>query len=732
MSRPQGIAAAYLVAALGIATEGRAGPTTVTIQLHGSALAEATGALNAKAKDGRSALVETPFRCKAGKACLGSIDLPETSAGWVLAVSAPGHWASPEVVVPGGTVDLWPTGTLQGNVQKPQGEEPISELTVKFSPSAGAKAPERFPNEGSVTCPVVEKRFECVVPAGTLDLRLRVKGHVSVYRWGQVVAAAEVLGVGNLELKRGASLVGRVVSNERDAPKPGACTVRLEPPGRASARAKDEAELPRAGVDKRGFFQLEVIPAGRWVVVAEQEGFAPVRRSVTIVEGMEANLKEPLVLARPARLELSLAPPQDPDGKPWMVELLDTGGEGRVETVATAPASLGGFWSKDGLPSGGRFMVRVRSSAAGVWWADTAGFELTAPLHRRTLELGFEEVTGTVRLGEKPLAALVTFGAPEENLSIALRSDSGGRLSGALPRLGKWRVVVTSEMPSVHRETEVDAQRGLEGKGRIEIVIPDRALTGEIVDEEGKHLERAILTVSAMTSQGSDRSEKTQNDVEGGLFRLTGYEPGRYVLRAEGGERVSEMVPAEIASDGSSEFVRIVAVRRAVIDLRLVNEDGSPISGARVNHIQVTQFPALTSRSGTTRGDGRVSFPAHPGVPQACFAFNYPGLPLRLFAVPTGSKEQEVVIPAASGTIEIEKSASKEGEALVLWQGPCFMPLPLLKSFKRTTESRFTGIAPGQYSLCRHPLNSPGAPPTCQSGFLAPNGILSFQVGSGS
>lgn len=726
------MAVACVVGALGIAAEGSAGPTTVLIRLHGNTAVEVRGTLIAKATDGRSALVEAPFRCRAGQACSGSIDLPETSASWLLSASSPGHWAFQESVAPGGTVDLWPTGTLQGSVQMPAGEEPVSQLTVKLSPVPGAKAPERLEGEGTVTCPIVEKRFECAVPAGTLDLRLRVKGHVSIYRWGQVVVAGEALGVGKLELKRGASLVGRVASTDRDAPKPGACTVRLEPPGGPRPRAKGEADLPKAGVDKRGFFQLEVIPAGRWLVVAEQEGFATASRAVTIVEGMEANLEEPLVLARPARLELTLVPSQDPDGKPWMVEILDTGAEGRLETVVTSPATLGGFWSKDGLSSGGRLMARIRSSAAGVWWADASSFEVAGPVHKRTLDLGFEEVTGVVRLGEEPLAALVTFGAPQENLAIRLRSDSDGRLSGALPRLGKWHASVASELPSVQRAIEVEVRRGVEGKGRIEIVLPDRALTGEIVDEEGKRLERAILTVSAMATQASGRSEKTQQDVEGGLFRLTGYEPGRYVLKAEGGERVSEMVPAEIASDGSSEFVRIVAVRRSVIDLRLVHEDGSPIPGARINHIQATQFPALKSRIGTTRGDGRVSFPAHPGVPQACFAFNQPGLPLRIFAVPTGQKEQEIVIPAASGTIEIEPSVQKEGEALVLWQGPCFVPLPLLRSFKRPAENSFPGVAPGEYRFCRHPVSSAGAPPTCQSGFLAPNGTLSFRAASGT
>ncbi|MBK9373707.1 MAG: hypothetical protein IPN03_08220 [Holophagales bacterium] len=650
-------------------------------------------------------------------------DLPG-AAGWAISIDAPGYWSWPETVSSGGSFGIWPAAILGGELRLQVAGE-VGEITARFVPSPGSKGLEGFPAEGGVSCPVQENRFRCVVPAGTFDLRFRAKGHVSVYRWGQTIAPGAIMRLGTLELRRGASLVGKVVSNERDAPKPGSCKVRLEPPGVSGTKRQGDPDHNGSGVDARGFFHLEVVPPGNWVIVAEQEGFAQARRPANVLEGMEANLKEPLVLSRPARIALTLLPPQDPGGKPWMVELLESREAARAETVASAPASLGGAWSRDGLASGRRMMIRVRTSEGHAWWADATAFELAGPIHRRVLDLGLEEVRGTVRLGDQPLAGRLTFGAPDENLSIEIRSAVDGSLEGHLPRLGKWHVDVASEQPSVHRQIDVEIRRGGDGRGRLEIVLEDRALTGEIVDENDKHLDRAILKISP---KAGGRREVVQERVEGGLFRLTGFEPGDYLLRAEGPGRVSETVVAEIAPDGSSPFLKIVAVREAQIALRLVTEQGSPIPSASVNILRTTLFPGLTSISERTDATGRVSFRTQPGASHQCFAFAQEGWPVHVFSVTPGLEEQQVIIPGATGTIQVERPAPKNSETFLLWRGPCFLPLQLLQMFTRGNETRFPGMAPGDYRFCRHSLGSLGSPAQCAEGVLGPYGVLSLEL----
>ncbi len=725
VARPRGGLLLGLAAILAAAAPAAAEPATVTIRIQWIAQSEVRGFVTAKARDGRVAPVEAPFRCVPDSPCVCRLELPDAAAGWLISAAAPGFWQAPVDVGSGEAVELWPTANLEGEIGKADSPESIDEIGAKFSPSPGSKGPKGYLREGIVTCPVRERRFACVIPAGTFDLRLRAKGHVSIYRWREELAPGATLRLGSIGFRRGASLVGRVVSTDRDAPKPGACTVRLEPPG-VSTKAKGNDEYPSSGVDKNGFFHLQVVPPGKWVVVAEQEGFAAARRAVTILERMEANLNEPLVLARPARLELNLLPPQDPAGKPWMVELLDVTDTGRAEPLVNVPASIAGFWAKDRLSTGRRLVVRARTSDGHAWWADGTAFELAGPVHRRNLDLGFEEVDGTLRLGETPLAGQLAFGAPEENISIALRSGSDGKVSGALPRLGKWRVLVTSESPSVRREIDVELTRGPNGRGRVEIILEDRALIGEIVDENGKRLDRAILTISA---KAANSREVTQEFVEGGAFRLTGYAPGGYLLKAEGSGRVSETVVAEIAADGSSPFLKIVAVPNVSIDLRVVTEGGTPVAAANLNILQTTVFPGLTTISRRTDASGRASFKTNPGIPQQCFVVSQAGLTTKVFSVSPSPDEQEVVLPGSGGTLEIRKPAPNDGEAIVLWQGPCYLPSGLLGMIGRGDGATLMEMAPGEYRLCRHSLVASPAPPVCSGGYLTPLGRLSLDLG---
>ena len=697
----------------------RAGTLDVAIRVRGESGRRANGVLSAKAMDASAAPIEVPFSCQGGEPCRVALPLA-SEKGWLLQASAPGYWVEPATLLPGGSVELWPAGKVTGESRGANRAPAPSEITASFFPAPGAK-PEGFPAEGQARCTVANGRFACDLPAGTLDLRLRAKGHVSHYRWSQQVRADESTDLGAVEFRRGASLVGRVVSNEPGAPRPGSCIVRLDYAAGSRAQGSLRAELPRAIVDGRGFFHLEVVPPGSWELFAEQEGFVSARRPVTVIEEMEANLKEPLLLARPARLEVTLLPPQDPDGKPWVVEILEVRNGTNVEMLTTTPASLAGFWSKERLSSGSSLLARVRTSAGQAWWADGSAFELVGPIHKRTIELGAEAIRGMVTLGGEPHVARLTFGAPRDNTSIVLRSEEDGSVSGWLPRLGAWHVVVTSEQPSIHRELEIDVRRSSDGTGRFEIGLQDRALVGEIVDERGTRLPRSILTV---TSRAARSRETTQEHVEGGAFRLTGLEPGGYILRAEGSGRVSESVSAEIGEDGSSPFVTIVTRPKANVSLRIVNESGSPVPGARVEILEVTTFPGVRTSSKFSDAMGRVSFSTHPAVREQCFVASTPGRATRLFGVAPGLDEQEIVLPSAGGTVLLEAPRPSEAEVHLLWQGGCFASPGLLKMMTGGDGARFQGLAPGEYRLCRHRLTALAGPPLCSAGYLDRYGVL--------
>lgn len=690
------------------------------VVVRGDGAFEAKGKVTALAADGRVAPVEVEFACRAGSIC--SVNLPlGADREWHLSAAAKGFWVTPSAAPAGGTIELWPAGTVNATLRA-EGGVP-GEITVRFSPSPGAKVRNGFPVEGTVVCPVVEGGVRCQMPAGVLDLRLRAKGHVSVYRWAQRVSDGGVIDLGQLELRKGASLVGAVTSPERDAPKPGACVVRLEP--RSGGKPYATGDLPRTTVNARGVFHLEVVPPGTFDLVAEQEGFAVARRSVTIVEGMEANLNEPLVLRRPARLEMALTPPTDPFGKPWMVELFERKND-RLDMSGGAPASLAGFWARDNLGSGGRFSVRVRTSANDIWWSDAEAVEIVGPVARRQIDLGYEEVSGSVRLGHLPLAARLTFAERAGNLAVTLRSDSEGLLVGALPRLGVFNVDVESESPSVHRKVDVEVRRRVEGRAEVEIVLEDRALIGEIVDETGRRLERAILTV---TSMARSARETVQERVEGGAFRLTGFESGGYRVRAEGQGRISEPMKVEIAEDGSSPFITIVAKPKTTIRLQVLTESGAPVAGAAVNAINPGLFPGVSSIRLASDAEGRVTYFVHPSASHQCFVVSSPGLARLFFAASPKEEEQAVVLPAAGGTLVVRPGELKEGDVRLLWKDACYLSIGLLNGLTRGDGTKFTGLGAGTYRLCRHTVGSgrPGEG-VCSSGYLDRYGFLELAL----
>lgn len=711
-------AAAILVTAFG----SRAESPSVRLNLRGETGRVVEGMAVAKAADGKAGVVERPFRCDAGRECLLSLDLPDGPT-WLISVGAPGFWSTPESTTIGGAVDFWPSGTVRGEVRTAKGVGAATEIGMRFASSPGADFLPAFPTDAFVTCPVSDGKFSCEMPAGTFDLRLRVKGHVSVYRWGQKLRPGQILDLGSMELHAGASVVGQVISDDREAPNAASCTVRLESPTGPDPKQEKQMGLPRVPVDFRGFFHLANVPPGSWVVVAEQDGFVPARRTVKVIENMEATLKDPLALSRPAKLEVTLLPPQDPAGQAWVVEVAAERSDERYESVASAPASLGGAWSRERLASGQKTRVRVRTASGQVWWVDERPFTLTGPVHRRTIDLGYEEIRGSVKLGEAPLEAILAFGAPKEMISIGLRSGPDGVISGALPRVGEWHVVVTSERPPVHRELDVEVRKAEDGRGRVEIVLRDLALVGEIVDEGGQRLDRAILTIRSASTR-----EDSQEVVDGGAFRLTGFEKGQYLLSAEGRGVVSDMVPAEIASDGSSEFVRIVARPKNQAKLLLVSEGGAPLPGAKATILTTTQFPGIQTMFRKAGADGRVTFSTHPDTRQQCFAVSFPGLSTVIAAVAPGPEESRVAIPQDAGTLVIEGAGQKSGQSYVLWRGGCFVPLALLERLASASGRTFQGLAPGDYRLCRYGSGSAVGSPSCASGFLAPRGTLSLKV----
>lgn len=541
-------------------------------------------------------------------------------------VDAQGYWAAEEIVLPTGepvekSLRLRPAGVLKGHVALPRGEslptslsvtlEPAEPFRVQRSRAAGGRP---FPPT-TQSCPVDSHGgWVCAAPAGRLDLRLRVKGYVSEYRWGARMDAGKILDLGELVLRPGASVVGWVRTADRSPLQPGA-RASLTPSTAGSQLDAEVAGVDRrtesTEIDRRGFFHFEGVAPGSYELRVEQEGFAPTERSpVTVLEGRETSLPEPLVLDRPVRFEVALVPPVDPYGRPWRLGLdpRDAGTGSPPE-----PAGTDGLWARAGLAPGS-YRLTVESGQGRyeyTWWSEEVSIEAGMPIYE--LRLPVVEVVGTVRLGSEPVEAVVRFGGRFGARRLDFDSDTEGRFGGYLPEEGEWRVSVYSketgwrnlppipvELPSGERLAEVD------------IRIPDLTLRGEVVDAEGQPVANATVWAHPLDFDRSRErdTDRTATDEEG-EFQLRGLEAGPWLVSAQSvsPEGTSAGVAVELGEGPTPEPVRLTLERWVHVEARLVSASG-PVAGARVGVTPRVpgEYLVFARPTSISDADGRVRF----------------------------------------------------------------------------------------------------------------------------
>ena len=160
-------------------------------------------------------------------------------ARWRLEASAEGFWSPPvEVSVPEQEqvrVTLWPAAKVTGKLQPPPEAAMPRELRLRLlersqSSSRGAAGTSSTqPAEAEVLCSASEKgQVECLTPAGRWDLRAKAEGFAPHYFWDLALKPRQTKAIGSLALRRGAALLGRVVT-EGGAADPAQAAVELRP-----------------------------------------------------------------------------------------------------------------------------------------------------------------------------------------------------------------------------------------------------------------------------------------------------------------------------------------------------------------------------------------------------------------------------------------------------------------------------------------------------------------------
>ncbi|HEX2223138.1 MAG TPA: carboxypeptidase-like regulatory domain-containing protein [Thermoanaerobaculia bacterium] len=706
---------------------GAAAPLEVRLEVHGKPAEPVPVRLRMTSEGSGQPLTREAMA--PGGAVFEAEDL-QGSGAWQLTAEAPGYWSPRVPVFPGdtqATVPLWPAGEVAGTVRMPAAEKLPPELTIRFgsSPEPG-KAPV-FP-ETVATCPVrdagakgtaAEGTFSCPVPAGKLDLRLRARGFVSHFRWGAAVPAGKVFQAGTLSLVRGASVIGRVDTAE-GALSTETCKVELMP--LAAGRGLSPEDLERrgglalaTGIDKRGFFHFEGVKPGSYILSARQPGYAPAEIfPVSVLEGAESDVRQPLVLQRALTLEVILDPPLDPWNASWVVELdKESAVPFSAESIGQAePAGEGRFLRKGLAP--GDYWVEVKDSRGSAFSSSEITLSPGSPPLEIRLPLVWVE--GEVRLGDEPLAAQLWFGGAAGRERILMRSDAEGEFSGVLPHGGDWEVDLEAASPVVRRRVRNVAVREDKdtGRARVRIEVPDTRLAGEVVNEQGDKAPGARV---AMVELETGRPAFVTADREG-RFEAAGLPEGPVTLLASVADARSEELVVHVAEDSPSTSLRLVLRKTREVRGVVASPSGG-VPGARVLALPrgggAAMWPAALQAVADVEGKFTLKVPA--GVASLQVVVLPPGFALTQLRVDDLSQETLTIpVSAQGGTLRVVPGdpageadpSDPASERVIVWNAGAVTDATLLGAWAAMNGAPapgpsglvVPGVQPGAYVAC--------------------------------
>lgn len=642
---------------------------------------------------------------------------------WVLEAEVDGFWTPPVQLEVGSEpiareLVLWPTGFLEGSFSTfSKSEQPPSEILLFFRPEPTKTAAKKGPPPGRLRCPVNEDLvFRCEPPAGKMDLRIVVQGFVPLFAWSIDFRAGENKNLGSTQLRRGSSVLGWVRTEEGNAASE--AELELRPFGgetlRVSAkRQRIKERHRRVKTNGKGFFQIDDLPPGAYVLEARLEPYATATTTVRITSDQVTEVTNPpLVLQRPKILTSFVNPPVDPWEQPWTLELqrLDRKSSQVLDTVRESVGSDGVCEIKGLSPA--FYSVKLISSRGDSW--------ATAPVEIKTdnftLELGVQivDVRGTVQLGEEPLAADLFFGGRFGAVRLATQSNEEGRFQLYLPRQGSWPVSVQAADPSVSRdfgkiEVKVKASSTV---ARVDLYLDHTRLSGRIVDVLQNAVEGALVNFSPSQSDSSQIIQKRSDS--NGNFEFQGLSVGRGLVSAEAAGRLySQPQTVEILKKGEEQESLTLTVEEQVRIEGYIGSSLGAVPGVRIKATPALQ-PYLGVGTVTTDTQGRFQLYISPAANEIHLAVSPPGFAFRMLRLPVPEDSRlalGVEQDHASLTIEINPPidwTDTRGPKVYLLHRGGVEPLTVLLGW-----AQMQGVHPDSSSTFEIPALEPGSYTAC-------------------
>ncbi len=645
------------------------------------------------------------------------VSIPLEPGPWALSATAKGCWFQPSRVLVGNTkpeaADLrgWREAEVAGVLRPPRGNTLPENVRLVFSSSfANPKADEP---KGELECPLTaEGRFRCPLPAAVLDLRLSAKGFAPIYWWEISPAAGKPLELGTAQLAAGSSLAGWLVTQEGEPPQPDEVTLALVPAGLVDAKSALEAIQRQFARHEskpllNGFFQFDALKAGDYQLTVEGARFAETRLPVALVEGLESNLREPVLLLPPITIPFSITPASEIAGGAWrlVVKRLHES-RGYADTVAEALVPLDGWYEAKGLSPGTHIVSVLSQAGDAVYRRELMVGEEPTPV---LIEIGSVRVEGTLSLGREPLAATIWFGGQYGFEKVKAESDSAGRFAASLPRAGVWRVDFAAERPPVKkREHEVVVPEPSNGQAvPLDISLADTQVGGVVREPDGSPPRSRTLVY---LNSGKPEISGSQTTDSKGRFEFHGIDEGPtrlYALRQ--GARSKEALVSLAASD--SKEVNLVLEPTIEVKGLVVGPKG-PVAGASIQLLP-SQAPLFPGPKTATDAAGRFTdtLPAGTTVFDATVAALGATLSVERRALQPG-KELVLEIPAEGGTLTLELPENQAGRDDDRWVVAFRNGVPLptweievwAQRHRKPDQGRQTMVLPnlaaGHYEVC--------------------------------
>lgn len=584
----------------------------------------------------------------------GSARLALTPGSWSLAIEAPGYWSEQrkiDVSEEDETIELrvLPAATVVGRLVLPRGDVPPTELRLRLRLVTPRPAHHGL-EEGSSVCSLGEDlAFECVLPAGFVDIGLKAPSYVTDWLWNRSLRRGARVDLGSVELRRGSAVSGWIeVSEGRGDPRD--ARIRLQAvgvPGAESRSGQRDRELmqleTRANI--RGHFTFEGVPPGSYALSVELAGYSPAQRTgIPVVLDAESVISEPIGLFRSRDLKVRIEPPLDSADRAWTIQLrpLENPDAAPMQTVAEEGSAV----LKELVP--GRYSVMLTDGAGTRrWWREV---EIEPGQEELAIRVETVPVRGRLLFGREGFPAELIFGGASGVLRVAATADEEGEFEVELPRGGAWRVDVDGgALVGGTKWVEVPRKSSGGGPASVEIVFPDNELTGRVVNPLGVPAGGADVFLFAV---GELRTARTAAD---GTFAFHGIEPGEAVVAARlDPEFGSDEQRVTVRASGTTDGVELVLAERLHLSGAVESAAGG-VAGALIlalpedaAGLRVVPEQAFSERDGFFE----LSFPA--SATQLRVAVLAPGFPLQVLEVPAD--------PALPAILPVE---SEGGELLL-------------------------------------------------------------------